>query len=232
MPQRRLPRPTVSGVLAGIALFVALGGTGLALKASSSIPDADGTFHACVAKKTGAVRLVATAAKCNGQERAVAWSGIGLSDAYVVHVWDGSRAFVRVPAGNYVVFGNCTAMETAPGDTANPPLAFGFSQAVLTSSEPPSSIYYHVIFTKSSVPNYGNQFVGRGIPGPVTYGHFGSASLAASGTFTLPKAGRITLTCEDGTQDPAAGHASYSDFSLTAIPVASLHRADVGGEQR
>ena len=69
MQQRRLPRPTVSGVLAGLALFVALGGTGLALKASSSIPDKNGTFHACVAKKTGAVRLVTAATKCNGQER-------------------------------------------------------------------------------------------------------------------------------------------------------------------
>ena len=158
--------------------------------------------------------------------------GNGIRHAYVVHIWESSSAFVRVPAGNYVVFGNRTAMETAPVDpanpTANPPLAFGFSQAVLTSSEPPSSTYYHLTFTRSSVPNYGNQDSGRFTANE----HFGSASLAASGTFTLPKAGTITLTCkDDGTQDPVAGHSSYRDFSLTAIPVASLHEADVGGQQ-
>ncbi len=219
--QRRIPRPTVSGVLACVALFVALGGTGLALNARSSIPDGQGIFHACVALPGGAVRLVARAVGCGRHERAVAWNGSGLSPAYVAQSDLASPVpqslSVHVPAGNYLASGNCTV--SADARSANG-VAFGSAQAVLTSSEPNGSANYHVYQTGTSVPDRGIQSPGHFSPSPPP---FGSSMMVDPGAFRMSKAGKITLTCEGGSPEASSPTVSYGPLSLSVIPVASIH---------
>ena len=83
---RRITVPMAGSVLALLALFAALSGTGYAL-VTGGIPDARGVFHGCVDRKTGDVRLVSDASKCrnakgHGKHRylgefAVSWSQTG-----------------------------------------------------------------------------------------------------------------------------------------------------------
>ena len=83
---RRIPHPSPGPVIAFVALFVALSGTGYALIASG-IPDTRGVFHGCVDRKTGSVRLVTAGSQCrsakgHGKHRylgefAVSWSQTG-----------------------------------------------------------------------------------------------------------------------------------------------------------
>lgn len=94
---RRIPHPSPAMVVAGISLFVALGGTGYAVLNSSTIPDADGVFHACVHKKTGAVRLVEANTKCKSKtkkrpgELAASWSQRGPAGAPGTNGTNGSN---------------------------------------------------------------------------------------------------------------------------------------------
>ncbi len=55
--------PSAATSIAIVALFIALGGTGYAVVAGG-IPDGQGVIHACVDRKTGAVRFVPTATGC------------------------------------------------------------------------------------------------------------------------------------------------------------------------
>jgi hypothetical protein len=67
-----------ANVMATIAVMIALGGTGYA--ATRGIPDSSGVFHGCVAKKTGALRVVARGSSCKGGkngEFAVSWNQKG-----------------------------------------------------------------------------------------------------------------------------------------------------------
>jgi hypothetical protein len=72
-------RPSPATVLACLALFVALGGTGYAILA----PDGQGRLTACAHVKTGALRLVEPGKACRKKtrkfagERAVRWSVTG-----------------------------------------------------------------------------------------------------------------------------------------------------------
>ena len=61
---RRIPVPNAASVVALLALFVALSGTGYAL-VTSGIPDTQGVFHGCVDRGNGNVRLVIAASKCH-----------------------------------------------------------------------------------------------------------------------------------------------------------------------
>jgi hypothetical protein len=78
----RFPVPSPATAIAMVALFVALGGTGYAVF-SRSIPDKQGVFHGCANRKSGALRLVDSAAKCKKKkgkrpgELAVQWSQRG-----------------------------------------------------------------------------------------------------------------------------------------------------------
>jgi hypothetical protein len=59
-------RLTYANVMATAAMFIALGGGAYAL---SGIPDSSGVFHGCVSKKTGALRVVASATSCQRAAR-------------------------------------------------------------------------------------------------------------------------------------------------------------------
>jgi hypothetical protein len=69
-------RLTYSNVMATAAMFVALGGGAYA--AMSGIPDANGVFHGCVSKRTGALRVVSAAHSCLKREFAIAWNQTGI----------------------------------------------------------------------------------------------------------------------------------------------------------
>jgi hypothetical protein len=76
-------RPSPALVIAGLALFIGLGGVGYAVVAG--VPDSNGVFHGCVARATGATRIVPSSTQChpatpgqpNSGEKAVAWSQTG-----------------------------------------------------------------------------------------------------------------------------------------------------------
>ena len=74
----RIGRHLRSNVVAYLALFVALGGTGA--YAASSIVGADGQLHGCYKSKgkgKGALRVVSAKTKCKRGERRVAWQQKG-----------------------------------------------------------------------------------------------------------------------------------------------------------
>jgi hypothetical protein len=87
MRRCRLFRPSPAMVVATGALFVAIGGTSLAAVSSSTVPDAQGVFHACVNRANSAIRVVTSASDCrkphgHGKHKtlgefAVAWSQTG-----------------------------------------------------------------------------------------------------------------------------------------------------------
>jgi hypothetical protein len=61
-PSSTSRRPSAAMIVALMALFVALGGSGYA--ALSGIPDRSGSFHGCVDKATGALRVVTSSGSC------------------------------------------------------------------------------------------------------------------------------------------------------------------------
>jgi hypothetical protein len=74
---RLTKRVSFANVTAVLALVVALGGTAYAVK---GIPGKNGVFHACVAKRGGAVRIVKAGSRCrrvHPAERVVHWSQRG-----------------------------------------------------------------------------------------------------------------------------------------------------------
>jgi hypothetical protein len=87
MGKRRCKLPSPATAIALVALFVALGGTGYAVVATTGIPDRAGVFHGCVDKRTGVLRVVSGAGACHrahgkGRRRsagefAVSWSQKG-----------------------------------------------------------------------------------------------------------------------------------------------------------
>ena len=67
-------RLTYSGVMSTLAVFIALGGGSYAaLRAQAD----GGLLHACEAKRTGALRLVSSGAKCHHGEVAIKWNQSG-----------------------------------------------------------------------------------------------------------------------------------------------------------
>ena len=242
---RKLPRPTPAVLLAFLALFVALGGTGYALNASG-VPDPAGLFHGCVNKRTGAIRLVNRGTKCRTRatkttaaEKAVAWSqrgpvgatgstgAVGPSDGYFSSSpagGGGSQALVTVPAGDYVASGGCTASQTMTSSESSTVPVFGEAQAFLSTSQPfagspPTSP--GTVESDAAVPDMGETVTGYGTD------RFGSASLSNSSAFELPQGGTIYETC-----GPAvAGHdfggsdepLTFTNPYVTAIRVGTLH---------
>ena len=78
MPRRVRSHFSYSNVMATIAVVIALGGTGYA--ATRGIPDSTGTFHGCVSRTTGLLRVVTSSRSCKGGRRgefAVNWNQRG-----------------------------------------------------------------------------------------------------------------------------------------------------------
>jgi hypothetical protein len=65
-------RPSPATVIALTALVVALGGV-----AYATIPDSNGTIHACYRKGSGNLRVVESATECHSSESALAWNQEG-----------------------------------------------------------------------------------------------------------------------------------------------------------
>ena len=65
-------RPSPAMAVALMALVVAVGGVAFA-----TIPDSSGTFHGCVVKASGKLRVVESAGDCRSNERAIAWNEQG-----------------------------------------------------------------------------------------------------------------------------------------------------------
>ena len=65
-------RPSPAMAVALAALVVAVGGVAFA-----TIPDSTGTFHGCVGKASGQLRVVESSGDCRPNERAVAWNQQG-----------------------------------------------------------------------------------------------------------------------------------------------------------
>lgn len=72
-------RPSPAMVVATAALAVALGGVAFA-----TIPDSTGTFHGCVAKASGNLRVVEGTGDCRSNERPIAWNQQGSPAGSVV----------------------------------------------------------------------------------------------------------------------------------------------------
>jgi hypothetical protein len=87
MRSGRVRPPSPATVIALVALFAALGGTGYAVVNGNRIPDSRGAFHGCVDRRTGALRVVAGPTDCRkprgkGKHRtlgefAISWSQTG-----------------------------------------------------------------------------------------------------------------------------------------------------------
>jgi hypothetical protein len=65
-------RPSPAMAVALAALGIALGGVAFA-----TIPDSNGTIHACYEKKSGHLRVVESAADCRAKETAISWNQEG-----------------------------------------------------------------------------------------------------------------------------------------------------------
>lgn len=229
---RRLPRPTPATLIAFVALFVALGGTSVALN-SAGVPDPAGVFHACVNKRTGALRLVNKGARCRTRatkraaaEKAIEWSQTGPagpSDGYYSNQSSTQPASITVPPGNYIADGGCTASQAMTSGQSTTVPSFGSAQAFLTTSTAISSaglLPTGTVETHASVPNMG--YTVR----PINQ-ESGSASLSNSGGFDLPQGGTIYELCRQaiggtgtaGSDEPV----TVSDEYVTAIRVSTLH---------
>jgi hypothetical protein len=103
------PRLSYANVTATLALATALAGTAVA-----SIPGPDGTIKGCYKKSNGSLRVIDSAKRCNGGEKALTWNKqgpSGLTEALSGHrdtavTVQGSYAdiaWIDVPAGSYVV---------------------------------------------------------------------------------------------------------------------------------
>ena len=117
---------------------------------------------------------------------------------------------LRVPAGNYLVSGGCTAARSDPPGT---PLTFSDAEAVIyTGGKLPQA------GAETSVPNQGNP--------PFPQGHDipedGYASLSDSTGLTLPRGGSITQMCE------GSSGTYLSLLHVTAVRVGSLRGETVG----
>lgn len=197
-----------------LGTFIALGGTAYA---ATQLP----------ANSVGTKQIqndAVTLAKIGPRVRAALnVGGGGLRGAYIAEDdrFNGAlhSVSVHVPAGSYIANGQCTATHYAPHPVQG--VTFGYAAATLSASGPPDQTYPNSVSQSASVPDRGGLF--PGIHGSGPDGPFGSAVLAATAGFRLSKAGEISLTCGDETQEASSGPGVYGLFSLTAIPVSSLH---------
>jgi hypothetical protein len=202
--------PSPSFLLSTAALCVAVGGAAYAAGQPASTGS---TVHACVSKTTGVVRLVR---RCTTRERAVTWNRTGPAgpsaayDRTVYNPVDSAgivSVSVRVPMGQFVVSGGCTATDTA---RVGAPLSFTYATASLTSTghpSPPNPVGIPPEWdAAASVPSQG-MVVGTG------EGTAGAASLSDNGGFSLRNSGTITQRCQAS---------QVSVIYVTAIKVSTL----------
>lgn len=69
-------RPSVSTLVAVVAVVIALGGIAYAA-VPNSIPDSKGVIHGCFSKINGHLRVVKLPSSCRAYERAISWSQNG-----------------------------------------------------------------------------------------------------------------------------------------------------------
>lgn len=145
--------PTRALIVVGAALAFGIGG-GIAVAA---IPDADGTFTACINKTSGAVRIIDTAvasAKCSSNELRRTWNGQGVpgvSGFEVVQTREdqtfdsgplaGFSNGVTCPEGKVTVGGGGQAVLVLPGG--------GVESAVAVGSYPISERFWTMEFERN-----------------------------------------------------------------------------------
>jgi hypothetical protein len=86
--KRLLRRPSPASVIALIALGVALGGA-----AYATIPDSNGTIHACYSKANGNARLVESTGQCRSNEQSASWSSGGGGNTRFLTGQDGPKPY-------------------------------------------------------------------------------------------------------------------------------------------
>lgn len=212
-----------------LAVFIALGGTAVAATGSTH-----STVHACASKKTGALRLRGRG--CRHNERLLVWSKrgpagqtgpTGPSDGYYAVSEPGTGfdpASVKVPPGNYVAYGGCTASQSEPYPPSSEP-KFGSVQAFLTTGLVLTTVPYApgTVESDASVPNLGAN-VGAGS----SEYESGAAALSNSSGFSLPSGGTITEECRQYVGPHGNGSSDnpvkISNTYVTAIRVGSLQQ--------
>ena len=116
-----------------LATFIALGGTSYAVSSG-----AQSNVHGCVDRRTGAVRI---ATRCQRGERDLTWakSGpvgpVGPSDGYYATT---SSPFgvpsLKLPPGDYIATGGCTAGLTQTASESPTVPTFGEALSLLTTN--------------------------------------------------------------------------------------------------
>ncbi len=232
-------RPSPALVIAVIALFVAMGGTGYAaLKLPKNSVGSRQIKTGAVGTsevKNGSLRLkdfgkgqIPAGARgatgpvgpagppgANGTNGTDGTTGPrGPSDAYVGNTTgtqnDSASASVNVPAGDYVAAASGQALYFKNDSTY--PGTEGETTCALTSAQDSA----HNAGTFATVPSHGFS---------ISTERGGLATVSQNTVFHLPSGGTITYTCSNapaGTQD-ALATMQYSNLRVTAIQVGALH---------
>jgi hypothetical protein len=129
------------------------------------------------------------------------------------------NASVKVPPGDYIAMGGCTANLEQTADSTVP--AFGMAEAALTTDPNLFCEWRPGYVSRASVANAGTR------PTPSGRG-FGSASLSSSTGFDLPHGGTIYETRDTDSGVHGFGGSSaaliFSNQYVTAIRVGDLHK--------
>lgn len=208
MKQHTLSALVVTTVAVGFAAAFGVG---------AAIPDSGGVFHACVAKSSGAVRLVD--GSCKSGESAVAWNEAGPagprgetgaagatgergpSDAFIarndgpvqVASWPGTTTVVELelPAGVYAVFGKVVAV--------NPSTGVDYKGAAMTC--------------RLSTGEYS----GTALDGNEAF------VVSVQDLLTLEAPGTVAMSCDKSYPDDETHSGTARMAKITAIQVAALH---------
>jgi hypothetical protein len=226
-------RPSPALVIAMIALFVAMGGTGYAaLKLPKNSVGATQIKTGAVGSaevKDGALKLKdfgsgqipagprgatgpAGTNGLNGHDGAT--GPRGPSDAYVAHSSgtnnDSGTTSVTVPAGDYVAAASGEVLYFRNDSTY--PTSEAETNCGLTSAQDSTDN----AGTFATVPSHGYSFsTQRG----------GLATVSQNAAFHLPSGGTITYTCANAAASTQDGSATmqYANLRVTAIQVGTLH---------
>lgn len=160
--------------------------------AAATAADGAHQIHACASQKTGVLRL---ANRCRRAERTVMWDRTVAGSSVPVRAYYASRSTsptdrvsVRVPPGDYVATGGCTARATAPEGQASP--QFSYAQSVLSTGALVGKPAAKFFLSEASVPD-----TGQLLDTPPSPTFYGSSALSTSGGFALPNGGTITEAC-------------------------------------
>jgi hypothetical protein len=232
MRSRRIARPSPALVVALVALFVAMGGTGYAafvlpsksvgakhLKrgAVNSSKVKDGSLKA---GDFGAGQFPAGAAGAVGPQGSRGAAGAagadgsagprGPSDVYSAAAASGNSpvtATLAVPAGDYMASGKASAFNSEAG-MANPDDGGAFCQLTADNDADHQDILLVTVPGTGFTTNQPSKL--------------GVAALGLQSAFHLPNGGTISLTCGDAPQGDEPGM-DFTIRKLDAIRVGALH---------